>query len=591
MSKVIDSNFDNTLLTDNLPIFGYDNSRDIGILFQRYQVVNDSGLGDIVNDPPTVIDSIPSQSAVPINKIKLSYFTSSVDNFYTGWWIKINANQVRYIISYNGAQRVATLSTPFTNTNPDNGSIVCLFNNTFVTNYYDEVNDTFSLSYTSSVPNTNQGSIIVNNNANLRLNHLLATDTTTSVNASTGALYLYGGIAISNNANAQSSTYGGTFTTLGGVGIAQDLRVGNDICVGTSNFIPEESIHIRKTTSTSRFEHNQSSYSYIDFVENNTNNRYGFLFDSSSATNLFSLTYSNSNQNPYSSQKALTINNNGYIGINTTTNIISPLTLNSSNFISTNSTSGFLGLIGSSSNSDNNSNAARIKLNANRNSTLGTLELHAGSNGSINMYTSSADESYMIINNTGTVNILSTMYTTSSTTGALIVSGGVSIKCTENSSSFSSGGALTIEGGVSINKDLYLGGDLHIKGSINLTSAVTSPIITFPSTTNCTVIQYYNNNLITIGSSGILTFAIEVMPSSSSINCEFQFVLPAKTIDFIQRGEAICSVQGWVNNTNLINIYNILCVGEPGTTYCRLKFQSISTNTHYFTIQVTYLLN
>jgi hypothetical protein len=583
------------IVADNLPIIGYNNStttnsRDLGLLFQRYQIANDSGLGDIVNDAPSLIDSIPSQSTVPINQLKLSSFTSSIDDFYNGYWIKIfsgtNADQVRQIISYNGTQRVATLSSSFTSTNPNNGATVYLYNNTYVTNYYDEVNDTFSLSYTSSSPN--QGVIVNNNNANLRLNHLLATDTTVSINASTGALYLHGGIAISNTNNAQSSTYGGTITTLGGVGIAQDLRVGNDICIGTSNFTPEESIHIRKTTSTTRFEHNLSSYSYIDFVENNTNNRYGILDDSN--TNLFSLTFSNSNQNPYASQKALTINNSGYIGINTTSNIVSPLSLNSNNFISTNSTTGFLGLIGSSTNTDNNTNAARIKLNANGNTTLGNLELHAGSNGSINMFTSSADKSYMTIDNIGTVNILSTAYTKSGTTGALIVSGGISVRCTENATSLSSGGALLVEGGASINKDLYLGGNLYITGNLNASGAVTSPVITFPSTTNCTVIQYYNNNLITIGSSGVFTFALEVTPSSSSTNCELQFTLPGRSNALISRGEAICAIQGWTDDTNLYNLYNILCVGDSGTPYCKLKFQSASTNTHYFTIQVTYTI-
>jgi hypothetical protein len=55
-----------------------------------------------------------------------------------------------------------------------------------------------------------------------------------------------------------------------------------------------------------RLEHDTSSFSYIDFVENGSTNRYGILFDS--LINQFCLTNNNTNNTPNTSNKALTIN-------------------------------------------------------------------------------------------------------------------------------------------------------------------------------------------------------------------------------------------------------------------------------------------
>lgn len=517
----------NVKIADNLPIIGYNNnlktsSSDIGILFQRYQKDNDSNLGDVISDIPIFIDTIVSQSGVPINQIKFSNAANITNDFYNGYWLKnVNTNEIRQIIDYNGAQRVATVSSDFT-TQPVISDIINLYNFSYAVNYYDSINETFALSYTSSKSNT----ISINQNANLRLNHLHVTDTTISSNASTGSIYTLGGISINNTNDSTSSTQGITFTTLGGVGIRKNARVGNNIGIGTTGFIPQESLHIKKgindnnLNSTIRLENDSNAFSYIDLVENTSGNRYGILLDSS--TNLFSLTNTTSGVIPPLANKAFTINNLGFIGINTTDNIISPISLKVNNFISTNNTTGFLGLIGGPSNTNNNSIASRILLNAN--GLDGSLQMYTGNvtSGNINMYTGN-DIKALNIDTNGIVSILSTKTTKSSTTGALVVTGGICISTTENSNSITSGGALTVNGGVSLKKDLYIGGNLYIDGVVSAAGSVIIPTITFSNSVNCTFNQYINNNLTSITSMGVLIFGFSVIPTSDSLNTEIQF--------------------------------------------------------------------
>jgi hypothetical protein len=58
-----------------------------------------------------------------------------------------------------------------------------------------------------------------------------------------------------------------------------------------------------------------------------------------------------------------------------------------------------------------------------------------------------------------------TKNSTNSSTGSILLHGGLSINTTTNSSSVTSGGGLTIAGGASIFKDLYIGGNLTVLGT------------------------------------------------------------------------------------------------------------------------------
>jgi hypothetical protein len=75
------------------------------------------------------------------------------------------------------------------------------------------------------------GSIISNGSTqgNNSFNYLIITATDESLNLSTGSLLTVGGISIQSNRNATSSTSGGGMTVNGGVGIKQDLYVGDNV--------------------------------------------------------------------------------------------------------------------------------------------------------------------------------------------------------------------------------------------------------------------------------------------------------------------------------------------------------------------------
>lgn len=68
----------------------------------------------------------------------------------------------------------------------------------------------------------------------------------------------------------------------------------------------------------------------------------------------------------------------------------------------------------------------------------------------------------------GEIIISGTKGSENSSTGSLVLSGGISINCTRNASGNTDGGSLTINGGGSIRKDLYIGEELYVN-NINFT--------------------------------------------------------------------------------------------------------------------------
>jgi hypothetical protein len=168
------------------------------------------------------------------------------------------------------------------------------------------------------------------------------------------------------------------------------------------------------------------------------------------------------------------------------------------------------------------------------------------------------------------------------------MNGGLVITCSENSVNISNGGSLFTEGGGSIRKDLFVGGDLYITGNINAGGTVAVPTITFSNTDNCSVSTYYNNNIITISNELLLTFTVEIIPDNASENCSVEFSLPSRTNGFTNRGEFIASCTSWTDDTNLFSVYNCLSTGIVGTTRALLKFQSVSTDIHYFSLICRY---
>jgi hypothetical protein len=574
---------------DPIPIIGNNtiytedtesSNRNVGILFSRYQTENDSSLGDIINDQPTFTDIIPDQSTASSTQIKLSNAANNSDDFYNGWWIRDDIGQIRKIISYNGSQRVAGINKAWTSS-PEENTNVSLYNFSYYSIIFDE-NDKKA----KFIKSTNKSKEVNKiDYVDIEAKSLYLSDTTQSSNASSGSLVTLGGISINNTNNATSCTLGGGFTTLGGGAIRKNLYVGDKIGIGQTAFSLDESLHIRQQQSTIKLENNANEYSYIDFEESGNNTRFGLY--SKISENVLYFTYNTTNSTPINAPSALTITSDGNIGIKTTSNISSALTLNKDNLISLNENNGYLGIIaGAAENtlgSDSNTCGASILLYGAESS--GDLILSTGTIGNMNIY--SQNELRLSLDKDGIIQFYATEPSFNSTTASFIINGGVSINNTENSVSYTQGGALTVSGGVSIEKDTYISGNLYVKGTVASDETIV-PTINFSNFQNCTLDDYGNNNIILNGINALLSFYVQIYPTTASENCEFEFELPERISNLSKKMDLIATCNGYTDDTEIIPLFNTLCVGKPGTNKGIIKFQSVSVNLHHISIICRY---
>jgi hypothetical protein len=237
------------------------------------------------------------------------------------------------------------------------------------------------------------------------------------------------------------------------------------------------------------------------------------------------------------------------IGFNSTSNMSSNLTMNNNSFIGVNTTigtsDGFLGFSGSFG---NDGNGSKVILYGNDNVVHpGNLNLYAGnvSNANINMYVGdnsltmqilqdgtlnyipngitprlTIDDSKATFTNdviitsttqsfnassgalqirggigitgnlyvdgtislnepSGNINFDSTQPSSSYTTGAIFITGGLGISTTVNSSSITAGGGLSIAGGGAFAKDVYIGGQTFIINTSPTTSSQTASLVVY----------------------------------------------------------------------------------------------------------------
>jgi hypothetical protein len=579
-------------ISDAIPIIGNNseytsdlsNNRNVGLMFSRFQKSNDDSEGDIITDTPTLNDVIPDQSTASSTQIKFSNATNSTDDFYVGWWIKINSgtniNQVRKIVAYNGSLRVAIIDKPWTTQNPGNATNISLYNFSYYSLVFEESNKVGKFISTSS----KEKQLDKIDYISLEAKGLNLSDTTTSINSTTGALLMKGGISIYNDTLASSSTNGGTFTSYGGGAFKKNLYVGENIGIGgNGDYLTNESLYIKQTQSKIKLENIEDEYSYIDFKETDNSTQFGIL--SKISKDMLNFTYTTTSQTPDLSPSAFTIMSNGNIGIKTTSNINSAITFDKNNIISLTENDGYIGILAGSGNNINNSNTCGASILLYGADSNGDIIMNTGTIGNIKL--NSQDIVRFMLDKNGIINMYSTEISSNSTSGALCIKGGASIEATENASSYTCGGALTIGGGASIKKDVYIEGDLYVKGTISSDELIVSNI-TFSDFTNCTLNTYGNSSIILNGTKVLLSFYAEVYPTNASENCQFEFELPEKISNLNNRMELIATCNGYTDDTNLISLFNTLCVGKTGTNKGIIKFQSNSINLHYLSIICKY---
>jgi hypothetical protein len=232
----------NTYIQDNVLVLnsGPVGSSNAGFVIQRFQADNNGGSGDVVNDKVYLSDTLPLQTGVGNNGVKLSSSASSADGYYVGWWIKVasgfNTNQVRKITGYVGSTRIATIDSQWVSQNPTIGDIVYLYDKPYVALIWNESGDRLDIGTTVSDPGNN--GVNVSDYCSVQTGSLTLVATTPSSSGTTGALILSGGIAISNTTDASSPSAGGSLTTLGGMGVSKSLQVGSSLYVGGVNMTP-----------------------------------------------------------------------------------------------------------------------------------------------------------------------------------------------------------------------------------------------------------------------------------------------------------------------------------------------------------------
>jgi len=232
----------NTLLSDNIIILnsGPSGTADSGFMTQRYQIDNNTGSGDVVNDPNYYSFTLPNQSGMTNVQVKLPTNANSNDSYYNNWWVKIlggfSNNQVRQITSYIGSTRIATIDLLWDAQNPNMGDVIQLYNRPYVGLIWNAVNTRFELGTTTQDPGNT--SVTFSEYVPLFADSIKLNSTALSLNSTYGTLLVNGGISVTTTSDASSVTCGNGLTIAGGASIGKTLFVGNSIIINGINIQP-----------------------------------------------------------------------------------------------------------------------------------------------------------------------------------------------------------------------------------------------------------------------------------------------------------------------------------------------------------------
>jgi trimeric autotransporter adhesin len=188
---------DNAIILNSGPI---NSGNDSGILNQRYQIDNDLGQGDVVSGGEIPAESYTLVSATSTTVV-LSTSASASDGHYDNWWVKITSgageDQVRSITGYVGATRTATVSSAFTTT-PSGGDTIELYNLSYSMMVWKEGQKEFVVGFTDY---NNAGVADIVKYADLSVSKETVRSTVDSTSVATGALVVNGGVGIAKNLN------------------------------------------------------------------------------------------------------------------------------------------------------------------------------------------------------------------------------------------------------------------------------------------------------------------------------------------------------------------------------------------------------
>lgn len=333
-----------------------------------------------------------------------------------------------------------------------------------------------------NIINDNQTIFTVYDNGTEFFETVYISQSVDSSDSSSGCFLIDGGQSIRNTTDATSFTSGGSFTTLGGMGVSKKLYVGDCIGIDLQNN-QKSKLVLWETDNDLSKEHDFSGFGIISSgslvyqVKDESNNHVFYSgLNSTSSDEIFKICgnrdiiFSGQNQKYLVRGGGLSNDSLSFESMTASSNIcfFSANGLNSDN--------NDICIFAKATSSDvSDSEYLRIGWDTS-NYVISSNKIGTGVVHDIKMECGIFDQ--FILKNDGTISISSTSVSSCSSIGALVLTkGGLSIDCTENASSSSVGGAITIVGGASIAKDTYIGGVLNLN-SVQLQSDVTSLVIT-----------------------------------------------------------------------------------------------------------------
>jgi len=176
--------------------------------------------------------------------------------------------------------------------------------------------------------------------------------------------------------------------------------------------------------------------------------------------------------------------------------------------------------------------------------------------------------------------------------GNATLDGSLIVSSNADATSSTSGGAATVLGGLAVAKSGFVGGNLTVAGTLNVTGATSSPTVTTVGAdlVNVSTVTVKSARLVTNNDQRALMATFKVTPTAGSLNTQFTFNLPGRTTNFVESLDldtGMCS--GFTDTINYIVLQNTLCTGVPDSTKAMVKFQSVSTSTHYLQVYVSYI--
>lgn len=417
--------------------------------------------------------------------------------------------------------------------------------------------------------------------------------TTSSLNSSTGALCIEGGISINTTENVTNSSNGGAFTVAGGVGIGKNLRVGGNTIISeslTTGSLSVENINstnitasntiinnaiITNATNTNLLSSNITSGEIVvtNLVSTNATNsnliNTAFTSGGAVITDVFSTNQTNSNlvtTNVTSTNIVVTnlLNTN----VTTSNAIVSNLAVTNStttNLVNTNITS--TNAIITNLNSTNQTNTNLINTNISSSKAVITDVLNTNITS-----TNSVITNCVIINGTNT-NLINTSITSSgaiitdifstnqtnsnllntnvSSLNAIITNANVTNSTISNiiNTAFTSGGCV-ITNVVSTNQTN--------SNLLNTNISSTNVIISNLAVTNSTITNFVNTN-ITSTSAVITNVVVTNMTNSNLLNTALTSGGARITNDiYIGGDEYVSGVTNYTSDSdNVINFYDV----------------------------------